>query len=126
MISKIPFGQTVQELINGINEKQYICVYNGASQVDVNAPVGTGMVVKLMDGNVVKDSLAVVVTGDTNGDGNVTITDMLAIKSHLLQKTFLTGAPAKAADTSGDNAISITDFIQVKAYILKKGTIQAR
>lgn len=125
-ISKIPFGKTVQELINGINEKQYIRVYSGASQVSGSAKAGTGMSVRLMDGSTMKASVLAVVTGDTNGDGNVTITDMLAIKSHLLKKSSLTGAPAKAADTSGDNAISITDFIQVKAYILKKGTIQAR
>lgn len=125
-ISKIAFGKTIQQLVNGINEKQYIRVYSGNKQVTGSTKVGTGMSVKLLDGNTVKDTLTAVVTGDTNGDGNVTITDMLAIKSHLLKKSTLSGAPAKAADTSGDNVISITDFIQVKAYILKKGTIQAR
>lgn len=125
-ISKITLGTTVAGLIAGINEKEYIRVYSGATQVSGNTRVGTGMVVKLMDGSKVMQSIVVVVTGDTNGDGNVTITDMLAVKSHLLKKSTLSGAVAKAGDTSGDNALSITDFIQIKAYILKKGTIQAR
>ena len=70
--------------------------------------------------------VTVVVTGDTNGDGSITITDMLAVKSHLLKKSTLSGAAAKAADTSGDKAISITDFIQIKAHILGKEKTQPR
>ena len=84
------------------------------------------MTVKLMDGSAVKQTLTIVVTGDVNGDGNITITDMLAVKSHLLKKSTLSGASAKAADTSGDKAISITDFIQIKAHILGKDKIQPR
>ena len=125
-ISKITLGTTVADFIAHINERQYIRVYSNTNEVSGSTCVGTGMVVKLMDGSKVIKEVVVVVTGDTNGDGNVTITDLLAIKSHLLNKSRLTGVVAKAADTSGDNAITITDFIQVKAYILKKGTIQAR
>jgi hypothetical protein len=51
---------------------------------------------------------------------------MLAVKSHLLKKSTLSGAAGKAADTSGDKAISITDFIQIKAHILGKDKVQAR
>ena len=75
-------------------------------------------------GNTVLQTLTIVVTGDTNGDGKVTITDMLAVKSHLLGKVKLNGAAAKAADTSGDKSISITDFIQIKAFLLGKGSIK--
>ncbi len=125
-ISKIPAGTTISTLVNGINEKQYIKVFKGNSEVSGNTVVGTGMVVKLMDGNTVKHSVTVVVTGDTNGDGGITITDMIAVKAHVLKKSTLSGAAAKAADTNGDNGISITDFIQIKAHILGKSKIQAR
>ena len=125
-ISKIGAGTTVAGLLNGLNEKAYCKVYKGNSEVSGNTPVGTGMTIKLLDGSTVKQTLTIVVTGDTNGDGSITITDMLAIKSHLLQKSTLSGAAAKAADTSGDKAISITDFIQIKAHILGKDKIQPR
>ena len=49
---------------------------------------------------------------------NVTVSDMLAVKAHVLNKNQLTGAAAEAADTNGDGFISITDFIQIKAHIL--------
>ena len=84
------------------------------------------MVVKIMDGNTVKASYTVVVTGDTNGDGSISVTDMISIKAHILKKSTLKGAYSTAADTSGDKDITITDFIQIKAKILGKGNITAR
>ena len=71
-------------------------------------------------------SYTVVIFGDTNGDGITTITDMLAIKAHILQKSPLDGAYAMAADTSDDGGISITDFLQLKAAVLGKGDIEQR
>ena len=62
--------------------------------------------------------------GDTNGDGKATVTDMLAIKAHLLGKSKLTGDAATAADTNGSGSITITDFLQVKAHILGKSTLK--
>ena len=125
-ISKVGAGTTVSQLLNGLNEKAWCKVYIGNSEVSGSTLIGSGMTVKLMDGSTVKQTLTIVVTGDTNGDGNITITDMLAVKSHLLKKSTLSGASAKAADTSGDKAISITDFIQIKAHILGKDKIQPR
>ena len=48
-------------------------------EVSGSTIVGTGMVVKLLDGNTVKATATIIVTGDTNGDGKTTITDMLAV-----------------------------------------------
>ena len=114
-------------LLSNIPEKQYVKVYDkNGKEVAATAKVGTGMTVKLMDGSTVKESLTVIVTGDVNGDGNISVTDMMSIKSHLLKKSTLSGVYATAADTSGDSKLSITDFMQVKAQLLGKGTIQAR
>jgi len=122
-IRKIAAGTTVETLVSGINESSYIAVYNGDTPVTGAATVSTGMTVRLEhEGNVIQ-SLTLVVTGDVNGDGTVSITDALQIKSHLLQKQTLSGANALAADTSADGAVSITDFLQVKAKILGKGEI---
>ena len=125
-ISKITAGTTVSSLLAGLNEGQYCKVYNDGAQVSGTTAVGTGMVVKIMDGNNVKASYTVIVTGDTNGDGTISVTDMIAIKAHILNKSTLTGVYATAANTNGDSGISITDFIQVKAKILGKGSITAR
>lgn len=65
-----------------------------------------------------------VVKGDANGDGAISVTDMVMVKSHLLRKSTITGSAAKAADTNGDGSITITDFIQIKAHILGKSKLK--
>ena len=125
-ISKIGVGETVEKLLGSLNEGSFVKVYSGNKEVAKDALIGTGMEVKIMDGNTVKATYTAVVTGDTNGDGKISVTDMLAAKAHILKKSTLTGVTAQAADTSGDNAISITDFLQLKAHILGKSTVSAR
>ena len=125
-IHKITSGTTASELIEGINEKAYIKVYSGDQEVSGDTLIGTGMVVKLIIAGQVRDAVTVVVTGDINGDGKITATDVLVMKSYLLQMSTLEGAYATAADLNGDGNVSVTDFVQIKAHILEKGSITAR
>ena len=60
---------------------------------------------------------------DVNGDGAISITDLVQINNHLLKKSTLTGAAASAADVNADGVISITDLVQVNNHLLKKSTI---
>lgn len=125
-ISKIVAGTTVETFLSNLGESQYCKVYKGNTEVASDTKIGTGMKVKIMDGDTVKAEYTVIVTGDTNGDGNISVTDMISIKAHVLGSSTLTNEYAKAADTSGDGGISVTDFIQIKAKILGVGTITAR
>ena len=113
----------VSKLLDGINEDG-VRIVSGTKTVAANEKVATGMVAQLVVKGKVVDEVTIVVTGDVNGDGNITVTDMLAIKSHILKKTTLTGAAALAADVSGDGGISVTDFIQAKSHILGKSGIK--
>ena len=62
-------------------------------------------------------SLTVVVTGDLNGDGNVSITDLLVLKSALLGQALpVTGAAA--GDVNYDGNVTITDFLRIKSNLL--------
>lgn len=118
-IEGIVEGTTVDTLINGINEKSYIKVFNGASQVSGNVKLATGMVVRLYNESEVKQEISIVVKGDATGDGVVNISDMLMVKKHLLGMTTLSGAYFKAGDMDLDSKLSITDFLKIKAEILK-------
>lgn len=62
-------------------------------------------------------SLTAIVTGDLNGDGKLTITDMLMLKSAVLGET-LSQAEALAGDLNGDGKVSVTDFLRAKACLL--------
>ena len=125
-ISKIGIGTTAGTLLGNLVEGSYAKVYQENQEVAKSALIGTGMTVKIMDGNTVKATATIVVTGDTNGDGKLSITDMLATKAHLLKKSSLSGASGQAADTNGDGGVSITDFIQMKAHILGKSKVEPK
>jgi len=121
-ISAVPVGTTVGQLVAGIHGGSIrVISKNTIPTTDVKA--STGMVVQLMQNGKVVKEWTVVVTGDLNGDGDITVSDMLAVKAHVLNKSKLTGAVAQAADTNGDGYISITDFIQIKAHVLKIGFV---
>lgn len=122
-IRQIPVGTTAKTLLQGINEEAYAAVYHDGSAVAKDISVTTGMEVRLLHGSEVKQTLTAVVTGDPSGDGKITVTDMIGVKSHLLGKSTLSGAYAQAADCNGDGGVSITDFIQIKAQILGKSSI---
>jgi uncharacterized repeat protein (TIGR02543 family) len=123
IISGIPEGTTVQQLLDTIYKNEFVRPMRNGQPVSPDALVGTGLVLELIDGDACKDTVTVVIRGDVSGDGKITITDMVAVKSHILKKSILTGAAALAADTSVDENITITDFVQIKAHILKKTQI---
>lgn len=59
----------------------------------------------------------VVVCGDLNGDGKVTVTDSAAIKMHLADTIVLKDEYFAAADVDFNNRISATDYLRVKFHI---------
>ena len=105
----IPLGTNITTLKNNLINKEHIEV----------SKVGTGAKINMIVNGVVVDSKEIVISGDTNGDGKITITDMIALKAHILKKNTLEGVYALAGDMNSDSKISITDFIQAKAHILK-------
>ena len=62
-------------------------------------------------------ALTVIVTGDLNGDGKVSITDLLMLKSYLLGQK-LSAVSAAAGDVNYDTKVTITDFLRVKSNLL--------
>lgn len=127
-ISKISVGTTVETFFSYLDNSEAVVVYKGNEVVSDETPLGTGMLVRIIDGDAVVKTYTVIVTGDTSGDGKITITDMIAVKAHILKKDMLSGVYLKAADVAGqagggDGNVTITDFIKVKAHILKKETI---
>lgn len=123
-ISKITVGTTKYTLWSAFNEKDYVEIYDKAGAIVSNDKVlATGMTAGIIDEGAVTKRYTIIVTGDTNGDGKINITDMIAVKACTLKKSGLSGAYEKAGDVNGDGKINITDFIKVKATTLKKDTI---
>lgn len=118
----IPAGTSAKKILKTLSPKDYIAIHSGGETV--TGTVGTGMTVDLtVDGTVV-DSAEIVVTGDVNGDGKVTLTDMVQIRAHLLERSSLSGAAYQAADINGDGQLTLTDFVQSLSAVLGRTQIK--
>lgn len=59
-----------------------------------------------------------VVTGDIDGDSEITINDLANVKLHLIETKLLTGIKTKAADIDGDNEITVNDLAKIKLILI--------
>lgn len=66
-----------------------------------------------------------VLKGDANNDGKVSISDLAAIRLHILGYVVLTDNKFLGADANGDGKISISDLAAVRLHLLGKIDINA-
>lgn len=92
-------------------------VQNG--ELSLATGVHTGSELVLTANGEAADKLTLVVQADCNGDGGFSVTDMLMVKSLLLNQQSFSPAQAQAGDVSGDGSVTITDFLQMKSQVLK-------
>ena len=69
--------------------------------------------------------LTLILSGDLNSDGDVTISDMLMVKSYILG-TELAEQAMMAGDVNYDGDVSISDFLTIKASLLGMSEIGFR
>lgn len=102
--------------VTTLNSSGYT-VYDGKTQV-TSGIVGTGMTA--VNGST---SLTIVVTGDVNGDGRITITDVVKLQNYAAGAGDLNEAAMKAADINGDGRVTITDVVQAAQVTVGQRTI---
>jgi hypothetical protein len=78
--------------------------------------VGTGGVVELRYNDLLLDSAVIMIKGDIDGDGAVSSTDYLNIKSAFVGNISLEGVYFMAADIDENNTIDTTDYMRIKSY----------
>ena len=105
-------GTSVESLSSG-----GYAVYDGSKKV-TSGLVGTGMVAVSSTASV-----TIVVTGDVNGDGRITITDVVKLQNKVAGASSLTGAYSLAGDINGDGKITITDVVQAAQVTVGQRTI---
>ncbi len=128
--AEIPAGGTTTQPVDGGYQTGFVpgtavssltgkgyTVYNGSSKV-TGGDLATGMTA--VTGNT---SVTVVVTGDVNGDGKLSITDVVKLQSHVVGKSSLSGAYAKAGDINGDGKVTITDVVQAAQVTVGKRSL---
>ena len=112
---------TVAEFKQNVEANREITIIdNNGNKLEDDDIIGTGMTIKV--GEELEYTL--IVRGDINGDGKITITDIARIKLHLIEKEILTGADFIAADLNNDEALTVTDLAQIKLIFLEIPIVQ--
>lgn len=80
--------------------------------------IGTGdqIIINLNNETITQTAL---LYGDVNGDGEITILDLLIIQKHLLHSKNLKNEYLLAADVNKDGNISLHDLLRVQKHLLK-------
>ena len=110
-----------QEFMNEAEDMQIVDI-NGNALAD-DAFVGTGAVIKFMNGEKVLDEVYIVVTGDMNGDGAVNNRDAAMITRYLVEKETADFCQMVAIDVNGDGFVNNRDASMVSRYLVGKETL---
>ena len=89
--------------------------------IDVNSSVNC--LITVSDGTVTPpvdppDEGDKVVLGDTNGDGKISLIDLVNVQKHILGVIALNGNSFTGADTNKDGKISLIDLVNIQKHIL--------
>jgi peptidoglycan hydrolase-like amidase len=123
-VSGVLKNTTVAQLKAGLsNDPANLHVYKADGAELTEGVVGTGMTVALIEAGAEKDRLTIVVMGDVNGDGNISISDYTLIRYQILDLKPLIGGYLAAGDVNGDGSVSISDYTLIRYDILGLKTI---
>lgn len=87
--------------------------------------VGTGTVVLFMNGEEVVDRKVFIMTGDADGDGEITNKDSAFIAQLLVGKKESSAYIQKALDVNGDGDVNVRDASMLAQFLVGKATFTA-
>lgn len=120
-VSGIKIGTNVNDFVKNFGVKNGTAkVFNSANQQKTSGVIATGdKVVVYNTKNEQTLSLNIVIFGDTNGDGKVSLVDLVRVQKHILEISLLKSSQNTAADTNRDGKISLVDLVRVQKHILE-------
>lgn len=113
-------GTTIEDFLANLENVDNVVIKNGNGEVveDTSENIGTGYTITCGENTYV-----VVVMGDNDGDGEVTSTDLLYTRLHLLGSRLLTGCYEKATNITADEEIDSLDLLYIRLHLLGTRTI---
>jgi hypothetical protein len=88
--------------------------------------ITTGDVLQIYKGSELYDDYQIVIYGDVNADGKISIMDMISIQRQLLQLDKLDGAYFESTDANNDKKCSLMDMVAIQRHIIKLSTINQK
>ncbi|MCI8309161.1 MAG: hypothetical protein HFJ57_07585 [Clostridia bacterium] len=107
-------GTTVKEFKENIETKEEVVVLNkDGIKLNDNEIITTDSKLK-----VGEKEYTLIVKGDIDCDGEITINDLAKIKLHYIEKILLNGTALKSADMDGDSEVTINDIAILKLVLI--------
>ncbi len=97
---------------------------NSSGSAKTSGEVATGDVLVVSSSSGEAFRKTIVIYGDTNGDGKISIVDLANVQKHLLKVKSASGIYATAFDTNKDGKITIIDLANVQKHLLKVNSIK--
>ena len=107
--------RNTKDISSETNAESIVIRDKDGNEVKNTTIVGTGMTVNFNNGEKI---LTIVVTGDINGDGKVTASDLANLKSAIIGNKILEGAYKVAGDLKEDEEIKGSDLSRLKMMII--------
>lgn len=115
-LRRIPLETSVEKVKEEfVNESIEFYSSNGTKLSD-SSLVGTGTVIKLMDGASVADSVSIIVTGDVDGNGKCNLRDSTHIMKYLLETEEFAPYQIGASDVNGDGFVNNKDAALIARF----------
>lgn len=124
-ISNIAIGSTASSVISrlkAISGSAEIIITSDSKQISGNEVLGTGDLIKITN-NENTEKFRVIVYGDTNGDGNISVVDLLKVQKHILNTASLQGSYMVSADVNKDGTVNVVDLLAIQKQILGTSNI---
>ena len=126
VISNISFNTSVDSINNmlsSINANLKVTDYLDRYGNKASGNVGTGDTLVISNGTTSK-SYKIVIYGDNNGDGKVSVVDLLRVQKEILGSSSLSSYDRKASDTNKDGSVDVVDLLRVQKQILGNNVIE--
>jgi hypothetical protein len=125
IITKVNQDKSVTDFINSLSPTGNVAfAFKDVSNQTITGAqlIGTGTTVDITI-NSIKTTYTILIYGDVNGDGKISLTDLTAIRDNLLEISTLTGVLKSAGDLYGEGNITLNDLVGVMAYISEASSI---
>lgn len=120
-VSGVEVGTTVENFIKNFNVKNGTAkVLTSKGEVKTTGTISTGNIVAVYNNNGQQTAqYSIVIYGDTNGDGKISIVDLARVQKHLLEVSKFEGVQKSAADVNRDGKVSILDLARIQKHLLE-------
>ncbi|MBO4338766.1 MAG: hypothetical protein J5877_02450 [Clostridia bacterium] len=119
-ISAVPKGTSYKTFIKtlGMKNDTTATVSKGKNQI-TSGNMATGMVLTAVNGGI-EYTYTISVIGDTNGDGDVNVFDIIKARNHILKTAKLKDVLFLSGDVDSNGEINIFDLVKIRNIILGK------